>query len=146
VVNAGTDPFPAGPTRTRTRRADSGQALVFALLVLVLASIAAAFVAEDLALRERELQEEGVRMHVRALLDGALADALARIADNHAVRHEERWGGGITSVDAETLSGNRVQLVVRAEYAARWGEVEAIVQKSLTAPPQVVSWHRTSSG
>ena len=130
----------------RRRRGDSGQALLFALLVLVLASIAAAFVAEDLALRERELQEEGVRMHVRALLDGALADALARIADNRAVRRDERWGGGVTRVEAHTLPGNKVRLVVSAEYAARSGEVAAVVQKSLTAPPQVVYWHRTSSG
>jgi type II secretory pathway component PulK len=146
VVSAGADSPPAGASPAGARCADSGQALIFALLVLVLASIAAAFVAEDLALRERELQEEGVRMHVRALLDGGLADALARIADDRAVRRDERWGGGVTRVEAKALPGNRVRLVVRAEYAARSGEVEAIVQKSLTGPPQVVAWRRTASG
>src|SRR6185436_20517997 len=70
-------------------RGERGQALLFALLALLIASMAAAFLAEDLALREKALQEEAARFHVRALLDGALADALARLADRRPLESGE---------------------------------------------------------
>ncbi|HEV8629640.1 MAG TPA: hypothetical protein VGV61_04925, partial [Thermoanaerobaculia bacterium] len=64
----------------RARRGESGQALLIALLALFLASMAAGFVAEDLALRESALQEEIARAHVRGLLDGAVAEGLAYLS------------------------------------------------------------------
>jgi hypothetical protein len=135
---------PAAPARRRGR--ESGQALLFALLALFIASMAAAFVAEDLALRERALQEESVRMRLRAMLDGALADALARIAVKAPIERELRWGAGRTTAEEEEIGALRVRLRIVASYAGRRAAVDAVVQKSLSRPPRVVEWHRGYAG
>ena len=126
------------------RAGERGQALLFALLALLIASMAAAFVAQDLALREKALQEEAARFHLRALLDGALADALARLAERRPLESEERWGAGFTSVESRETDENNVILRVRATYMARVGAAEALVQ----VRPEVVvlSWHRVHPG
>lgn len=127
-----------------TRNGESGQALLFALLALLIASMAAAFVAEDLMLRERAMQDEAARQHVRALLDGALADSLARLADHRSIEEEQSWGGG--RIDVERIDGeteNVIYLRVRAEYAARRGAAEARV---LLFPVTVLSWRRIHPG
>lgn len=127
------------------RRGERGQALLFALLALFIASMAAAFVAEDITLREKEKQEEGARFHLRALLDGALADALARLAEGRSLESEERWGAGFTSV--ERHAGTReheVILRVNATYMARRGAVEARVL--LEPRVMVLSWRRVHPG
>lgn len=132
------------PSAARRRRRESGQALLFALLALLIASMAAAFLAEDLALREKALQEEAARFHVRALLDGALADALARLADHQPLTGEERWGAGFTSVESHSTGANRVTLRVTATYMVRRGSAEADV--ILVPQVAVLSWRRTHPG
>ena len=129
----------------RSRSGERGQALLFALLALLIASMAAAFVAEDLMLRERAMQEEAARLHVRALLDGGLADALARLADSRSIEPRLWWGGGRTDVATRpTDFPNRIYLRVDATYAARRGAVEAEV---LTSPSvTVLSWRRMHPG
>lgn len=126
------------------RRGENGQALLFALLALLIASMAAAFLAEDLALREKALQEEAARIHLRALLDGALADALARLADHQPLESEERWGAGFTTVESIPTTEDRVTLRVTATYMARRGSVEADV--ILVPQVAVLSWRRTHPG
>ncbi len=125
----------------RRRRSESGQALLFALLALLLTSVAAALVAEDLSLRERALQEEAARMHVRALLDGALADALARLAAHDAPREREPWGGGATTCESVSFPPNNVRLRVTATYDGRQGAAVALVVIGVDGP-RVVSWAR----
>lgn len=132
-------------TRWLGRHGERGQALLFALLALLIASMAAAFVAEDITLREKALQEEAARFHLRALLDGALADALARLAEDRSLESEERWGAGFTSVEMFDAGPNRVRLRVSASYRARHGAAEAIVEVGLTRP-RVISWHRSHPG
>lgn len=127
-----------------SRRAERGQALLFALIALLIASVAAAFLAEDLGLREKALQEEGARVHLRALLDGALADALARIADHRPLDSGERWGPGFTSVERIPAGVNRVILRVHASYLARRGSGEALVRLQPTVA--VLSWRRIHPG
>ena len=128
----------------RARRGERGQALLFALLALLIASMAAGFVALDLSLREKTLQEEGARFHLRALLDGALADALARLAEHRPLGSEERWGAGFTAVEREDLPPFRTILRVRATYMARRGSVEAVVL--LQPRVMVLSWRRVHPG
>jgi len=130
--------------RNQGRRGERGQALLFALLALLIASMAAAFLAEDITLREKALQEEAARFHVRALLDGALADALARLADRRPLESEERWGAGFTSVESIPTGANRVVLRVTATYMARRGAAEADV--ILLPEVMVLSWRRTHPG
>jgi hypothetical protein len=135
------------PQRARPlgRRGERGQSLLFALLALLIASMAAAFLAEDLALREKALQEEAARFHLRALLDGALADALARLADGRSLESEERWGAGFTSV--ERRPGEREYeevLRVHATYMARRGAAEALVR--VEPRVMVLAWRRVHPG
>ena len=125
----------------RRRRGESGQALLFALLALLIASLAAAFLAEDLTLREKALQEEAARCHLRALLDGALAEALARLADHRPLESGERWGAGFTAVERRPGgSEHQAILRVRASYMARRGAAEALVL--LEPKVMVLSWRR----
>jgi hypothetical protein len=120
---------------------ERGQALLFALLALLLASMAAAFVAEDMMLREKAMQEESARLHVRALLDGALADALAKLDAHQPLVDPAPWGGGVTTVEGEAVPPRHAILRVRATWHARSGAAEAYVQ--LLPEVRVVSWHRT---
>jgi hypothetical protein len=136
-----------GQGQDRARRDERGQALLFALLALLIASMAAAFVAEDLSLRERALQVEGTRMHVRAILDGALADALARLEAHptRALPPETRIGDGVGRV--VRLSGKPIFILrVSATYKGREGAAEAQVLLSATLPPKVLWWRRTPTG
>lgn len=132
-------------TRRRERRGERGQSLLFALLALLICSMAAAFVAEDIILREKAQQEEAARFHLRALLDGALADALARLADDRSLESEERWGAGFTSV--ERRPGEREYeevLRVHATYMSRRGAAEALVR--IEPRVMVLSWRRVHPG
>ena len=121
--------------------------MLFALLALLIASMAAAFVAEDLSLRERALQVEGARMHVRAILDGALADALARLEahPNRALPPETPIGDGVARVERFGVTG-RITVRLRASYKGREGAAEARVVLRPGASPQVISWRRTYPG
>jgi hypothetical protein len=124
------------------RRGERGQSLLFALLALLIASMAAAFVAQDLMLRERAMQEEAARLHVRALLDGALADALARLADGRSIEPRLSWGDGradVEKIEGEPVPEGQAILRVYATYAARRGAIEAHV---LMSPVTVLSWRR----
>jgi len=135
------------PARRLGRRGERGQSLLFALLALLIASMAAAFLAEDLALREKALQEEAARFHLRALLDGALADALARLAEDRSLESEERWGAGFTSVERRSAGADQPDqaiLRVNATYMARRGAAEALVR--LEPRVMVLSWRRVHPG
>ena len=132
------------PRAGRRRRGERGQALLFALIALLIASIAAAFLAEDLSLREKALQEEGARFHLRALLDGALADALARLAEGSPLGSGERWGPGFTSVEQRPAGRHRVILRVHASYLSRRAAAEALVK--IHPEVSVLSWRRIPAG
>jgi len=127
------------------RHRESGQALLFALLALLIASMAAALVAADLSLRERALQEEAARVHVRGLLDGALADALARVAALRPLLDEDSWGGGRTTAERIPLGLDDFLLSVTATYKAHRGAAEAHVLMT-AGGPRVLSWRRVHPG
>jgi hypothetical protein len=129
----------------RRRRGESGQALLFALLALFIASLAAGLVAEDLRLREKALQEEAARVHVRGLLDGALADALARLDRHQPLQDRWTWGGGTTTSEAQYVTATQLTLRVTATYAAHHGAAEAAVAITVDGP-RVTSWQRTHPG
>ncbi len=132
--------------RRRERRGERGQSLLFALLALFICSMAAAFVAEDIILREKAQQEEAARFHLRALLDGALADALARLAEGRSLESEERWGAGFTSVERRPGEEGEFEVILRvnATYLTRRGAAEAVV---LIEPQvMVLSWRRVHPG
>jgi hypothetical protein len=106
--------------------------------------MAAGFVAEDLALRERALQEEAARAHLRGLLDGAMAEGLAYLAIPRPLPAGVRAAGtgdGTIEMRRVPISHLQVWLLVRATYAGRAGAAYALVWLSPSGP-RVQSWHR----
>jgi len=105
--------------------------MLLALLALLLASIAATFIAEDLAWRERALQTESAREHLRAMLDGALAEALAQLNNRETPDGDpEQWPSparAVTRVNVDA-SGNPTVLHIGATYNGRRSAVDAVVQ------------------
>jgi hypothetical protein len=132
----------------RARRGERGQAMLLALLVLLLASIAAGLVATDLVWREKALQEESSRAHLRALLDAALATSLARLASHLSCDvDEERWTAAVratTAAQCDALGGHRFRIHVDATWGARRGAAEAIVVSGVET--RVISWRRVPPG
>ena len=131
----------------RRRRAQAGQALLMALLALFLASLAASLVAMDLGIRQRAMRDEAVRGHLRALLDGALAEALARLAGRHSVGESLAWRApaGVGARSGATVSrrrGAHAEVWVWATWAGQWAGAQADVLVAPDAPPRVLAWRR----
>jgi len=145
MVSGGAEIRAVLPATVARRRGESGQALLFALIALLITSMAAALVAADLSLRERALQEEAARVHLRGLLDGALADSLARLAKHLPVQGEWPWGGGVTTAETYFVGPGRYQVRVTATYKARRGAAQALVRLTLDGPV-VLQWQRTRPG
>ena len=55
--------------RRRRRGGESGQALLVALVTLLIAGVTAGLVGTDLAIRHRALREEATRAYLRAMLE-----------------------------------------------------------------------------
>jgi hypothetical protein len=129
------------------RRGEAGQALLLALLVLFLASLAASLVAMDLGIRQRGMRDEAVRAHLRGLLDGALAEALALLAARQPVGESADWIGapGVRARSGARLGprrGARVEVWVWASWAGRWAGAQAEVHQPPDEPPRVLAWRR----
>lgn len=132
----------------RRRRGERGQALVLALVTLFFAALAASLVATDLGIRQRALRDEAVRAHLRAQLDGALAEVLARLASrsgrgNVVVREvrpgvEARYG----SLPVRPRENGIVDVTVWATWAGRPAAAEAEVLLEPGRPPRVLAWRR----
>ena len=130
------------------RRGEEGQALLMALLALFLASLAASLVAMDIDIRQRAVRDEGVRTHLRGLLDGALAEALARMAQREMVPETSidwqapRGIGARSGAATRNRRGQRVEVWVWASWAGRWAGARADVWAPYGEPPRVLAWRR----
>jgi len=122
--------------------------MLLALLVLLLASIAAGLVATDLTWREKALQEEAARAHVRALLDAALATSLARMANGIGCNvEEERWDAAVpasTEALCEDKGSHQFLVHARATWGSRRGAADALVLSGVGT--RVLSWRRVPPG
>jgi hypothetical protein len=134
------------PESVVPRRSEAGQGLALALLALFLASLAASLVAMDLGLREQARREEATRAHLRQMLDGALAEALYRLAVAEAVGESLPWP---VPARVAASSGarverrpNRADVWVWATWGGRWGGAHADVALEPGLPPRVLAWRR----
>jgi len=127
----------------RRRPREAGVALVSALLVLLLTATAGALVAADIGLRQRAAIGAIERAQTRALLDAALADALARLADRGTFvgRTETGPAGELTS-EVEHLSGISYAVRVTAQVRGRRQAAAAQVERSATGTVRVLGWQR----
>lgn len=134
---------------------DEGQALVLALFVLVLVAAASALVAADLQQRLRTDRLETIRMSVRGIEDGAIAHALATLAETPWNRADLRGelGGGVYLVRFGAIprgggrgGGAARPLRVRVTVVARLGHRRALSELVVAVPsgadPVVLGWSR----
>jgi type II secretory pathway pseudopilin PulG len=125
----------------RTRRRSEGYAIAVALIVLVLVGAAATAIAVGLRLETRAAQQESRRIHLVALADAAVAEALAELAQNKGFSGaaERRLGLGTISSSVRPLDADRFEIVATARL--RGWEQQVVTEVVTTAStPTVVSW------
>ncbi len=111
------------------RRGESGTALVMALLVLFLLSVALALLAESLQLRMRMARDEAESVAVNSLSDSALEEAMAELAldPNYAGAPKHDFGGGTLQTKVISLGPGLYDVTATATYGTRHRVVEAQV-------------------
>jgi hypothetical protein len=127
--------------RGRRRRSESGHALIFALMALLMVSVAGALLAGSLLLHLRAAHHEADDVRLAALADAAVAASLAELAASPASRGliEREFGGGGIASEIEHPEPERAVVVARAVYRGRTRRVHAEVRLT-AAGPRVVAW------
>lgn len=126
--------------------AQSGYALLLALVVIFLTYIALALVFAALALRLRQFQLETQAIHLVALSDAGMAEALAGLARDPGFsgrpRHELDHGSIASQV--EPVSSKVFRVTTQASYAGRGRGAQALVRLDVPGQPRVVAWQRVA--
>ncbi len=110
-------------------RGERGYALLTALLVVFLLSIALALLGVSLQLRMRLVREEGKTVILGALSDAAVAEALAKLAQSatYSGSPEHELGGGRIGSQVESLGAGVYNVVATATFGGRSRVVQAEV-------------------
>lgn len=110
-------------------RSERGYALLSAVLVVFLLSIALALLGASLQLRMRLVREEGKTVILGALSDAAVAEALANLAQSasYSGSSEHEFGGGHISSEVEPLGAGIYNVVASATFGGRSRLVQAEV-------------------
>ena len=127
-----------------SRRGESGYALLMALLVILLLSIALGLLAESLQLRLRLVREDAENVILSALSDAAVAETVAnltRSADYPGVPEHE-FGGGKIASRVLPLGAGFYNVVATATYGHRTRTVEAEVFRPPDKAARVRRWRR----
>lgn len=116
----------------RVRRGERGIALLTALVVLLLVSLALALLAAALETRLRLVRQETTALQLGALADAALAEALYGIThDAHFAGHPEHpFGPGSLASEVTPLGVGRYRVVARGSFGGQARRVEAEVQRT----------------
>jgi Tfp pilus assembly protein PilX len=127
--------------RGRHRRSESGHALVFALVALLMVSVAGALLAGSLLLHLRTARYEADDVRLMALADAAVAASLAELAASPGSRGltERDFGGGSIASDIARPQAGWAVVVARAAYGRSTRRVRAEVRLT-AAGPRVVAW------
>jgi hypothetical protein len=133
--------------RGRRRRSESGHALIFALMALLMVSVAGALLAGGLLLHLRAARHEAEGIRLTALADAAVAASLAELAASPFSRGlaEREFGGGSIASDIDRPEPGRAVLVVRAVYRGGTRRVRAEVRLT-AAGPRVTAWRPLPPG
>lgn len=128
-------------TRGRHRRCESGQALIVALLALLMVSVACALLAGSLLLHLRAARHEAEDVRLAALADAAVAASLAELAASPASRGliAREFDGGRIASDVTRPELGRAVVVARVDYRGRIRRIRAEVRLT-AAGPRVVAW------
>jgi hypothetical protein len=138
------------PSRRRQRRhrqpavADAGYALLIALFVVFLISLALSLLGQSLALRLRMARHEARSITLTALCDAALAESLAAVAAGQASDVvEHRFGGGAVGSHVEMLDPLHFRITATARFDGRARSAVADVVRDPQGT-RVVHWRRLS--
>jgi len=125
------------------RRRQNGYALLVALVVLLLVSIALALLAAGLQIRMRLVRQEAQILRLMALSDAALAETLASLNVDPGFDGvaEQPFGGGRISSAVRSLGDNQYEVLAVALYAGKERAVEAEVVRTPLGVA-VVRWER----
>lgn len=125
----------------RARRRAGGYAIGIALVVLVLVGAAATAIAVSLQLESRTSMQEARRIHLVALGDAALAEALAELARSRSFQGapEHRLGNGTIGSTVRAVGANRFEIVTTARLRG-WQQVVVAEVATGGSIPAVVSW------
>ena len=115
-------------------------------MVIFLVFIALALVFAALALRLRQAQLETQTVHLVALADAGMAEALAALAGDPAFpgRQRHELGSGSIASRVEPVSSGLFRVTAQASYAGRGRGAQAIVQLDAPGQLRVVSWQRVA--
>jgi hypothetical protein len=121
----------------------NGYALLVALVVLLLVSIALALLAAGLQIRMRLVRQEAQILRLMALNDAALAETLASLNYDPAFDGlpDQPFGGGRISSAVRPLGTNRWEVLAVALYAGKERAVDAEVVRTPLGVA-VVRWER----
>lgn len=125
----------------KRRRRDEGYALLTALVVLLLVSIALSLLAAALQVRMRLVRQEAEALQLGALSDAALAEALYNLTYDKSFpgKQEHAFGPGSIASEVEALTAERYRVRATGVYAGRRRTVEAEVVRTAQGA-RVVRW------
>lgn len=125
-------------------RRESGYALLTALLVIFLLSVALAVLAVSLQIRLRTTTDDARRVVLSALSDAAVAEAVANLAQSayYSGAPEHPFGGGWIASQVEPAGASLFTVTATATYKGRQRVVEATVFRSPGEAVQVRRWRR----
>ena len=131
----------------RARRRNQGYALLAALVVLLLVSIALAILATALQIHMRLVRQEAEALQLGALSDAALAEALYGITYDAEFpgKDEHPFGPGGIASEVSKLGPNQYRVQATGIYSGQRRTVEAEVARG-DRGARVVRWRRASSG
>ena len=125
------------------RRSEEGYALLTALVVVTLLSIALALLAASLQIRMRLVRQESQALELMALSDAALAETLYNLTYDryfHGVE-EHPFGRGTIASDIEFQGPDQYRVTAIASVEGRRRTVRAEVVRTPQGA-QVVRWER----
>lgn len=126
-----------------SRRGESGFALMMALVVILLLSIALGLLAASLQLRLRLVREDAESVILSALSDAAVAEAVANLARSayYSGSPEHAFGGGKIASRVEPAGAGIFEVIATAGFAGRTRTVEAEVIRA-PGTARVRRWRR----
>jgi hypothetical protein len=136
--------------RRPPRRRERGEALLLALFVLLMLGISLALLGLTMRVRIEEQQRELRRARLDLLLDGVVAETLARLAQDPRFAGVSPRGSGAQDAGEAWSEVERLgPLVARIDATAALGPRQAAASalvRLVPAPPRVVRWQRGRPG
>ncbi len=122
---------------------DDGYILVAALVVIALMMVAGALLAGSLHYRMWLLRQQAQDVHLTALADAGMAQALDELWRSHSWPGVPEQSLGEGTIESRVEMGGQVMqrvVVITATYGQGGRSVRAVILLSDFLPPRVLSW------